>query len=94
MNSAKLNTGLSFTWLEMEIVVVPSQFSPMKAKYKAQALEYFRRHAKLQNADRVFHLDEETEIDAFAVRTTLDLIEKTRLAIGIVRSQRFRVLRN
>ena len=68
----------------IDIVVVPASFTARKAKYKARALEYFRRSAKLRNDDWVLHLDEETQIDAFAVRTCLDFIERTRFDIGMV----------
>jgi hypothetical protein len=68
----------------VEIVVVPADFIARKARYKARALEFFRRSAKLHNDDWVLHLDEETQIDSFAVRACLDLIEKTRFDIGMV----------
>lgn len=68
----------------VEMVVVPPSFTAHKARYKARALEYFRRTARLLDDDWVLHLDEETQIDAFAVRACIDFIERTRFDIGMV----------
>jgi hypothetical protein len=62
---------------DVSIVGVPKIFSPKKAKYKARALEFFRIHSKLESTDWALHLDEETFVDAHALRTCLDLIERS-----------------
>jgi len=46
----------------INIVVVPKTFKTKYAKYKARALEYFRKYIKLENKDWVLHLDEESII--------------------------------
>ena len=43
-------------------MVVPKTFKTKYAKYKARALEYFRKYIKLENKDWVLHLDEESII--------------------------------
>lgn len=58
----------------VELLLVPRKFSPPKAKYKARALEYARIAQQLNSHDWVLHLDEETQIDEFAVKTCLDFI--------------------
>jgi hypothetical protein len=68
----------------VDMVVVPHSFAARKARYKARALEYFRRAARLHHDDWVLHLDEETQIDAFAVRACVDFIERTEFDIGMV----------
>lgn len=63
---------------------VPKEFQARHAKYKARSLEWFRRKWKLTNQDWVLHLDEETEIDLYALRSCLDFIERGREDIGMV----------
>ena len=60
----------------VEIVLVPQGFRPPKAKYKARALEYARIYQKLTSKDWVLHLDEETQVDEYAVKACLDFIER------------------
>jgi hypothetical protein len=55
------------------VILVPQNYQPPKAKYKARALEYARIVMNLGSEDWVLHLDEETQIDGFAIRTCLDL---------------------
>jgi hypothetical protein len=44
----------------IKIVCVPQTFNTRNAKYKARALEYFRKYIKLENKDWILHLDEES----------------------------------
>jgi len=64
---------------EVSLIGVPKSFSPRRAKYKARALEYFRIHSKLTSTDWVLHLDEETFVDAYALETCIDVIERSRV---------------
>ncbi|KAJ5087122.1 hypothetical protein N7456_010738 [Penicillium angulare] len=50
----------------VNVVEVPDSFQPAHAKYKARALEWFRKHLRLCENDWVLHLDEETKIDTVA----------------------------
>jgi hypothetical protein len=79
--SLKLKMGLPKF---VDIIVVPPNFQPPKAKYKARALEYARVAMNLGPDDWVLHLDEETQIDDFAVRTCLDFVERGDRHIGMV----------
>ena len=63
---------------DVEVVAVPVGFSAKKAKYKARALEYARSHFQLTSSDWVLHLDEETFVDAYALKACIDVIERTR----------------
>lgn len=56
---------------------VPMDYTPKKAKFKARALEWFRISQKLQNDDWILHLDEETYVDNYGIRTCLDVIERS-----------------
>lgn len=55
---------------------VPASYKPRYALYKARALEFFRRSVCLQEDDWVLHLDEETQIDAYAIKAVIDFIER------------------
>ena len=55
---------------------VPESYKPKYALYKARALEYFRRNVCLEENDWVLHLDEETQLDAYAIKAVLDFIER------------------
>lgn len=68
----------------IEINTVPESFQPQKATYKARALEYFRLEQNLSKDDWVLHLDEESEIDEFVIKTCLDFIERGDDDIGMV----------
>ncbi|TDZ32179.1 Beta-1,4-mannosyltransferase bre-3 [Colletotrichum trifolii] len=67
----------------VQIVVVPSAFTPNHAKYKARALEFYRRNQQLTASDWVLHLDEESMIDKDALNSCLDFITKTDLDIAM-----------
>ncbi|OCL13070.1 glycosyltransferase family 2 protein [Glonium stellatum] len=60
----------------IEILFVPPSFRPPKALYKARALEYARIAQSLGPDDWVLHLDEETTVDPFAIKTCLNFIER------------------
>ncbi|TID19143.1 glycosyltransferase family 2 protein [Venturia nashicola] len=60
----------------VEVLLVPKDFAPPKAMYKARALEFARLAQQLTSDDWVLHLDEETQLDEFAVRACLDFIER------------------
>lgn len=63
---------------------VPDSYKPSRAMYKARALEYFRRHVCLEEKDWVLHLDEETQLDAYAIKAVLDFIERGDRQIAMV----------
>jgi hypothetical protein len=68
----------------VDVILVPRDFQPPKAKYKARALEYARVVMDLGPQDWVLHLDEETQIDAYAVQTCLDFVERGDRHFGMV----------
>lgn len=66
---------------------VPKDFKTIRAKYKARALEWFRRAQNFSNTDWILHLDEETCLDSNAVRAAIDAVEKDptmHLAQGVI----------
>lgn len=54
------------------------------ARHKARALEWYRIQCQLTAEDWVLHLDEETELDDFAIQTCIDFIERGSEDIGMV----------
>jgi len=68
----------------VNVILVPPSFKPPKAMYKARALEYGRIAMNLGPEDWVLHLDEETQVDAFAVRACLDFVERGNRHFGMV----------
>ncbi|KAL4878172.1 glycosyl transferase family group 2-domain-containing protein [Aspergillus karnatakaensis] len=62
---------------------VPDSFEVKNAKYKARALEFFRRKHNLTKEDWVLHLDEESEIDDYVIETCLDFIERGNAQVGM-----------
>lgn len=56
---------------------VPTEYQPKKARFKARALEWFRINQNLQKDDWVLHLDEETYVDDYGIKTCLDVIERS-----------------
>ena len=63
---------------------VPTSYKPKYALYKARALEYFRRSVCLQEDDWVLHLDEETQIDAYAIKAVVEFIERSDKLLAMV----------
>ena len=63
---------------------VPATYKPRYALYKARALEYFRQSVCLREDDWVLHLDEETQIDAYAIKAVLDFIERSDRLLAMV----------
>ncbi|KAI0535646.1 glycosyltransferase like family 2-domain-containing protein [Xylaria digitata] len=52
------------------------EFKPSRAKYKARSLEWFRINMKIRDDDWILHIDEETTIDEYLVRTCVDFITR------------------
>lgn len=69
----------------VHIVQVPQSYKPRCAQHKARTLEFFRRSVRLQEDDCVLHLDEETQLDAYAIKTVIDFIERSDRLLGMVR---------
>ncbi|KAF9878423.1 cre-bre-3 protein [Colletotrichum karsti] len=67
----------------VQIIVVPSAFTPNKAKYKARALEFYRRNQQLSSRDWVLHLDEESMIDADVMDSCIDFITRSDLDVAM-----------
>ncbi|KAJ3085073.1 hypothetical protein HK102_000348 [Quaeritorhiza haematococci] len=57
-------------------VVVPKDYKTDegKGRYKARALDYFRKHMRLTRHDWTLHMDEESTIDAESLRRCFDFI--------------------
>jgi DICT domain-containing protein len=55
---------------------VPSEFKTIRVKYKARALEWFRRVQNISSTDWILHLDEETFLDSHAIRSAVDAVGK------------------
>ena len=68
----------------IHVDIVPTSYKPQYARYKARALEYFRTHVQLDEDDWVLHLDEETQLDAYAIKAVLDFIERGDRLVGMV----------
>ncbi|KAJ0357611.1 hypothetical protein COL154_009917 [Colletotrichum chrysophilum] len=68
----------------VQIVVVPSAFTPSKAKYKARALEYYRRNQQLGSGDWVLHLDEESMIDEAVMEACINSITKSDIDMFMI----------
>lgn len=60
----------------------PKSFSTGNSKYKARALEWYRRQLKLTENDWILHLDEESVIDVYGVRRVLEFIWYTDYQFG------------
>jgi hypothetical protein len=81
---------------EPHIVVhgVPDSYRPRKAKHKARALEWFRLNMKLQKSDWVLHLDEETVVDEYLLKTCIDFMTRQDHAeMGMVSMIGMQILR-
>lgn len=75
--------------LEQSAIVhgVPTDFVTRRAKYKARALEWFRKTQNFSNQDWILHLDEETCLDEHAIRSAIDAVERDstmHVAQGII----------
>ncbi|RMZ87732.1 hypothetical protein DV736_g5043, partial [Chaetothyriales sp. CBS 134916] len=60
----------------VELVGVPVEYRPSKARFKARSLEYFRTEKAIRNDDWVLHLDEETLVDEHATQSCISFIQK------------------
>ncbi|KIW17395.1 hypothetical protein PV08_04589 [Exophiala spinifera] len=67
----------------VNVVSIPSSFVTKRAKYKARALEYFRREQNFSKGDWVLHLDEESLIDEYVIQECLNFIERGNGDIGM-----------
>lgn len=68
----------------VDVMNVPESFITQKARYKARAIDYFRRQSNLTKEDWVLHLDEESILDKHAMKACLDFIERGNEDIGMV----------
>lgn len=68
----------------VNVINVPQEFVAGNARYKARALEYFRKHQSLTKKDWVLHLDEECIINDHVIDTCVDFIERGSDDIGMV----------
>lgn len=66
----------SLKYFGVETVVVPNSFQPLKAKYKARALEYFRQIKEFNDDVWILHLDEETNVNDHTILSCFDFIER------------------
>ncbi|KAI4112860.1 MAG: hypothetical protein LQ345_006055, partial [Seirophora villosa] len=71
---------------------VPKSFRPRLALYKARALEFFRRNVHLEEDDWVLHLDEETQLDSYAINAVLDFIERGDEHVGMTAAEMYRTV--
>lgn len=67
---------------EITNIAVPRSFVTHRAKFKARALEYFRKTMRLTDKDWVLHLDEESTIDQNSLYACIDFIERTDYSFG------------
>ncbi|KAJ3084272.1 hypothetical protein HK102_000719 [Quaeritorhiza haematococci] len=65
-----------WTFPDLQNVVVPKAYTTDegKGKYKARALDFFRKHMKLTRYDWTLHMDEESTIDAESLRRCFEFI--------------------
>lgn len=62
---------------------VPHGFTPKKAVFKARALEWLRMTQHYKATDWILHLDEETYVDEYAIKTCIDVVERgTNISIA------------
>jgi cellulose synthase/poly-beta-1,6-N-acetylglucosamine synthase-like glycosyltransferase len=72
---------------QIQVHGVPAEYTPSKAKFKARSLEWFRINMQLKDDDWVLHLDEETLIDEFLLKTVVDFITKQDtmdMGVGVI----------
>ena len=70
----------------VRVEAAPTQFKPQWATYKARNLEYCRQVLKLQDGDWVLHLDEDSLVDAGALKACIDFVEYEQYDFGQVRT--------
>ncbi|KAJ3080112.1 hypothetical protein HK102_003295 [Quaeritorhiza haematococci] len=65
-----------YAFPDLRNVVVPKEYrtDEGKGKYKARALDYFRKHMRLTRYDWTLHMDEESTIDAESLRQCFEFI--------------------
>lgn len=68
--------------LDIPHLLVPAEFQPRHAQYKARALEYFRQQQRFGPHDWVLHLDEESGLDPHALRACLDYCRRSSFLYG------------
>jgi len=65
-----------FKGLGVNVVATPNSFRPLKARYKARALQWFARSSHLGSTDWVLHLDEESIVDEHTVKACIEFAEQ------------------
>ncbi len=68
--------------LDVPHLLVPPTFRTRHGRYKARALEYFRRQQHFGPGDWVLHLDEESVIDEHGLRACIDFCERSPYLYG------------
>jgi hypothetical protein len=68
--------------LDVPHLLVPADFRPRHARYKARALEYFRQQQHFGPGDWVLHLDEESVLDAHGLQACIDYCERSPYLYG------------
>jgi hypothetical protein len=68
--------------LDVPHLLVPADFQPRHARYKARALEYFRQQQRFGPGDWVLHLDEESVLDAHGLQACIDYCERSPYLYG------------
>ncbi|KAI9137418.1 family 2 glycosyltransferase [Paraphysoderma sedebokerense] len=81
-------TDEPYSYPDLYNIVCPKDYKSDKgiAKYKARALDYFRKHVQLTSHDWILHMDEESTIDAESLRRCFDFIryEKHHFGQGVI----------
>jgi|GEM_PF-2954194 hypothetical protein len=68
--------------LDIPHLLVPAEFQPQHAQYKARALEYFRQQQRFGPHDWVLHLDEESRLDRHGLQACLDYCRRSWFLYG------------
>ncbi|KAJ3069660.1 hypothetical protein HK102_006861 [Quaeritorhiza haematococci] len=73
-----------YAFPDLRNVVVPKEYrtDEGKGKYKARALDYFRKHMRLTRYDWTLHMDEESTIDAESLRRCFEFIRHDKADWG------------
>lgn len=80
----------------IKIVVVPNTFGTKYAKYKARALEYFRKYIQLKNEDWILHLDEESVLKKSDLHQCIEFIleDKYKWGQGVILYNSYQYFQN
>jgi hypothetical protein len=80
--SVHVLTDEPFHYPDISCFSCPQDFSTSRSKYKARALEWYRRTLCLTEHDWILHLDEESCIDSDGVEQVLNFIRYTKYQMG------------